>query len=333
VVNDILDRDANSKDPAQLLYEPLVALLLERAIMRELWNKREHDHVFHEMEPYHRPMDIPFAFNVANADEKSEQGSLVAKSPMPGSAKDLRSLGERLIAYGRAWISGLSSDLPRGPVVAETVVAAATVVPRMGSDGGDNKHARSLTWEGWNSRRFGLELQSPWAELLLQGKKAIETRSYELPSALIGKRIDILRSVAGTARVSSLGNSIAVGSNLTLPPVQRLGWCTFERVIHYTDKSSFEADESSHLVTEKSGYAWKDGETKVVYGWRVGEYGIYKDPSDFGTVSMLERRMRSLFELLMTEREQAAIPNKKAGEKRTKSHGKSDNKDKRKKRY
>jgi alpha-ketoglutarate-dependent dioxygenase FTO len=291
-VNDILDRDSAPKDAVQLLYEPIVELLSERATMRELWIKREHDHAFREMEPCHRPIDIPFLFSTMS-DEKSAKDDMVAKSPMPGMPQDLRAIGDRLKACGKAWLWGDAKDLTATSATSDESKSSA-IAP---SQHLDEDHAKSPTWKGWNDRMFALELQSPWAELLLEGKKTIETRSYDLPAALIGKRIDILRSLPGTAGVSSLDNCIAIGPVASPVPVQRIGWCTFKRVIRYTNRISFQADEDSHLVTKDSGYAWKDGKTQVIFGWVVGDCGMYADRSDFAGIASLERRMRSLFEV------------------------------------
>jgi alpha-ketoglutarate-dependent dioxygenase FTO len=333
-LNDIIDRDNATKNAAQLLYEPIIELLSERATMRELWIKREHDHAFKEMELCHRPMVIPFEFDTTSDDVKSAENDIVSKSPMPGTPQDLRTTGDRLKAFEKAWLSGNSKDLPTPLVATEDNNPSATIPA---SQRLDENHAKSPTWKGWKDGMFGLELQSPWAEHLLQGEKTIETRSYDLPAALIGKRIDILRSVPGTAGVSALQNCIALGSDASPAPVQRLGWCTFKRVIRYTDRTSFQADEESHLVKRGSGYAWKDGETKVVFGWVVGEYAMYNgaDHVDFGESTSLERRMRSLFEFNISGGQNSSFVAKvvagKSGDKRKKkTHDKST---KRKKRY
>ena len=97
------------------------------------------------------------------------------------------------------------------------------------------EHAQSLTWRGWEEHKFGLEMQHPWSKLLLDGKKSIETRAYDLPKALIGKRIEILQSQPGEDGVSSLGNVIDCGltSSNSSSIVKRVGWCIFDRVILY----------------------------------------------------------------------------------------------------
>ena len=39
---------------------------------------------------------------------------------------------------------------------------------------------------------FGLELKEPWASAVLDGSKTIETRTYDLPAALVGKPLILL---------------------------------------------------------------------------------------------------------------------------------------------
>lgn len=155
-------------------------------------------------------------------------------------------------------------------------------------------HKKDLNWKGWQSKRIGLEMQEPWAGLLLDGKKIIETRAYNLPKGLIGKKVDILQSKRGKDGFSTLPD-VMIGAKMT-ESVERVGWCIFDKVIVYRYKAKFEADEKKHLVKRDSGYGWKD-DTNVVYGWVVGKYGTFKRGKNKQTEdTCLIRRMRSLFE-------------------------------------
>lgn len=154
-------------------------------------------------------------------------------------------------------------------------------------------HDEDETWEGWKSLRVGLEMQEPWGGLLLRGKKKIETRAYDLPKCLLGKRIVILQT-KGRDGVSSLPNVIAKDD--IIGTVERIGWCIFDRVIIYRYKSKFEADEPKHLVKSDSVYGWKD-DTKIIYGWVVAKYGKFKTDKDDDETMLLVRRKRSLFEI------------------------------------
>ena len=59
-VDDLLQRASNDEDKNALksIYEPLADLMAQRAEMRELWAKREKDHVFHEMAEECRPLPV-----------------------------------------------------------------------------------------------------------------------------------------------------------------------------------------------------------------------------------------------------------------------------------
>jgi len=170
----------------------------------------------------------------------------------------------------------------------------------------DDEHAKSPSWEGWEHTElsFGLELQSPYAEFILDGAKTIETRSYPLPQALISKKIVILRSEMGIEGVSSISDSdeiIVVSTRKGgrgRSPLERLGWCTFVQSFRYTNKDSFENDVSSHLVDDASKYGWTQQQLydRPMYGWVVGERGHYSDDNEEEYVAI--RRFRSLFELM-----------------------------------
>lgn len=270
----------------QSLYEPLAELLRERAEMRRLWKKREDDHVFRELDRSQRPLPVPFEFGV---DTKSS-GDCSAVSPLP---EDLLALADRVVALGRACVSGDPTYLP-----ADYLSSSSDTKPTTTEDNKSvqNDHCQSLSWQGWNDRQFGLEMQSPWAGLLLQGRKTIETRAYDLPPALLGKRIEILQSKQGST-VSSLGNVVRIAEED--PAVTRVGWCTFTHVIRYSDFALFDADQDAHLVTKESDfYPFKKGsKTNVVYGWVVGEVGLSTNETCSLPLKAIVRRYRSLFEL------------------------------------
>lgn len=155
-------------------------------------------------------------------------------------------------------------------------------------------HQKDMNWKGWKSLSVGLEMQEPWAGLLLRGKKKIETRAYDLPKFLFGRKIDILQTKHGKDGISSLPNVMAIDE--VVDKVERIGWCIFDRVIIYRYKAKFEADEPKHLVKSDSAYGWKH-DTKVVYGWVVAKCGTYKKGENIDGDTLLVRRMRSLFEI------------------------------------
>ena len=139
-------------------------------------------------------------------------------------------------------------------------------------------------------------MQEPFARHLLSGKKQIETRLYDLPPGLIGRRVDILETRKGESRVPQLKGDTVEGE--ALKKVRRLGWVEFGRVVKYDERGMFEADEEKHLVTPDSGYGWTEG--GVIFGWVVARRGMHGEGKwglkDNGEVRLV-RRLRSLFEV------------------------------------
>lgn len=290
-VQGLFERSASlvdSSTEATELFGSFADLLQERAEMRELWSKREQDHVFTELSAELRPMPLPFGFA---DDHESADG---VTSPLPGSPSKLKDMATMLRSFGRAFVSGQTEDLPApAPLPVKRAKASAQQSSRPDSNDDTAMHSKPLDWKGWKQEdcSFGLELQDPWAAAVINGRKQIETRAYDLPPALIGKRIWILESPSGTAGVSAMGDTINLADSGTCKVI---GWCRFTSVIEYKSAASFQADESRHLVSANSGYAWKEGKTKVIYGWVVGECGHVTKGISFSSAT---RRMRSLFEL------------------------------------
>eukprot|EP01084_Bolivina_argentea_P261114 441133_1 len=155
---------------------------------------------------------------------------------------------------------------------------------------------KQQTWNGFKTRKIGLEMQKPWALYILSGKKSIETRSYSLPEALLNRKIEILESEKGIDGVSTLNGNIFDAKDLN-HKICRKGWVIFDEVIEYKNRLDFEQDVKKHLVSSDSGYAWKDGKTDVIFGWKVNEFCVYDNTSKISDNYGITRRLRSLFEI------------------------------------
>ena len=161
----------------------------------------------------------------------------------------------------------------------------------------DNEHA-VLSWRGWGQhpQKFGLEMQNPWSNHLLNGCKQIETRGYDLPPTLLSKdneevKIDILESQQGKDGVSVVPNVVHLTSQ---SPLKRIGWATFVQSFRYTTRQQFEIDADKHLVDPSSAYGWSDD--RPMYGWVVGRCGTYIADESTNNI-IAKRRMRSLFQI------------------------------------
>lgn len=162
------------------------------------------------------------------------------------------------------------------------------VVAPVAADGHD-KVASAVAETPWESGRFALEMQAPWARRLLDGDKTVETRSYPLPAGLVGRSIEVMESKPGEDGVSSLGDTVeALCSGLSV-----VGRVTFSSSEAYSSRDAWAADESRHLVSPTSeGYGWKGAES--VFAWTVGEVTVYPKPR---AVRRMRRALRSLFEV------------------------------------
>ena len=296
IIQELVNRIAYEGDFGEIafeeLYQPFEELLDERAEMRELWAKREKDHVFHDMALDCKPMEVPFKFEQQPAANESKKEGL-GVSPLPKSPTKLKEMSKQLVDCGQAFRERKISLLP--PLWKIT----PKMDPPTKNDSG-NDHAKPMDWFGWASidQVFGLELQDPWAGTVVDGKKSIETRSYALPPSLIGKKITIIQSSSGQAGVSSLGNRINLSRAQKAEGNRIIGWCIFSSVKLYTTEDEFREEENLHLVTPDSGYGWKDDATKNVYGWIVEKCCRYDESSSGANVyDTGVRRFRSLFQL------------------------------------
>jgi len=135
---------------------------------------------------------------------------------------------------------------------------------------------------------IGLEVQAPWAALLLWGYKTVETRLYPLPPELLGRELFLVESAEGQAGVSGVGDSVAAGA----AGLRIVGSVVFSESIAYPSRAAWEADEYRHRVPKTSPYGWKDGRT--VHGWVVESVRPLAEPVP---VPAMQRVVRSLFAL------------------------------------
>jgi hypothetical protein len=106
----------------------------------------------------------------------------------------------------------------------------------------------------------GLNIQWPWAELLIRGWKSVETRSYPLPKKYIGEKL---------ALVETPGKSGSFKSRI-------IGEITFSHSFKYPDEQSWKNDYARHGVSSSHNmYSW---DNKPKYGWVVSNITKYNEP-------------------------------------------------------
>jgi hypothetical protein len=105
----------------------------------------------------------------------------------------------------------------------------------------------------------GINIQFPISELILNGKKTIETRTYPIPKKYINKNIYLIETPgkkgAFKARVTAV--------------------IKFKESFEYANKNQFYQDFSRHFVDSKSKWAWSE---KGKWGWPVTLVKVLKQP-------------------------------------------------------
>lgn len=113
----------------------------------------------------------------------------------------------------------------------------------------------------------GLNVQYPWTELLLSGKKTVETRTYPIPSKYIGVELAIIETPSkGRADSNNPKEARIVGT------------IVFGAPFKYESMKSWKADSKKHLVeNEDLQFSWKERKG-VVWGWPVQKITRLKTP-------------------------------------------------------
>jgi len=107
----------------------------------------------------------------------------------------------------------------------------------------------------------GLNVQQPWAKLILSGEKTIETRYYRLPDKHVGRPIALIETPGANGKFRA----------------RIIGIIIFNSSFEYKSKSQFSADNRKHLVNADDKHlGWKKGRTK--WGWPIARVVSFKSP-------------------------------------------------------
>ena len=108
----------------------------------------------------------------------------------------------------------------------------------------------------------GLNVQSPWSTLLINGQKSVETRSYRLPQRLEGVELALIETPGKSAKFKS----------------RIIGTITFSSCVQYSSKEQWVSDNSRHKVDINDKlYGWKDNPK---FGWVVQSVNKFENPVD-----------------------------------------------------
>ena len=97
----------------------------------------------------------------------------------------------------------------------------------------------------------GINIQFPISQLILDGSKIIETRTYPIPKQYLGKELAIIETPGKTGRFKS----------------RIIGTIVFSTCFQYKDKIEFYADFKNHKIAPDSPWKWHQEKPK--WGWKV----------------------------------------------------------------
>jgi hypothetical protein len=106
----------------------------------------------------------------------------------------------------------------------------------------------------------GINIQFPISNLILSGKKTIETRTYPIPSHYINQEIILVETPGKSGKFKS--RAIAI--------------IKFGPSFEYKSKKDFYSDTIRHCVTSDSPWAWDAKKGK--WGWPVQIIKTFRAP-------------------------------------------------------
>lgn len=110
---------------------------------------------------------------------------------------------------------------------------------------------------------IGINIQQPWADMLVNGDKTVETRSYHIPEKYIGETLAVIETPGKKGKFKS----------------RIIGTITFSHSFKYNDKNEWISDYNRHKVNEDNkNYGWNDSKNK--YGWVVSNVTKLENPVD-----------------------------------------------------
>ena len=109
----------------------------------------------------------------------------------------------------------------------------------------------------------GINIQTPWSELLINEVKSVETRSYPLPEKYVGETLALIETPGRYGRFKA----------------RIIGTITFSHSFKYPDQRAWQDDYNRQCVAvDYLIYNWKDDKPK--YGWVVSKVTKFDKPLD-----------------------------------------------------
>lgn len=107
----------------------------------------------------------------------------------------------------------------------------------------------------------GINIQWPISELILEGKKTIETRRYPIPTKYIGVPIALIETPGPRGKFKA----------------RIRGVIQFSASFEYLNEADFYRDSAKHCVSKDSVWKWSPGQRK--FCWPVKVLQVLEVPS------------------------------------------------------
>ena len=96
----------------------------------------------------------------------------------------------------------------------------------------------------------GINIQYPISQLILNGEKTVETRTYPIPEKYIEQDMLLIETPGKSGRFKS----------------RIIGVIKFTNCFQYKSKKEFYLQQNKHCVSKESVWAWESGDK---WGWNV----------------------------------------------------------------
>ena len=107
----------------------------------------------------------------------------------------------------------------------------------------------------------GINIQSPWSALLINGEKCVETRTYPLPKKYEGEKLALIETPGKDGDFKA----------------RIIGTITFSHSFQYPSKQAWVDDYNRHKVPDKNNnFGWKEDKEK--WGWVVSDIIKFDEP-------------------------------------------------------
>lgn len=139
---------------------------------------------------------------------------------------------------------------------------------------------------------WALEVRPPWAEIIMSGRKCVETRQYPLPPQLLGRRLEIVEPML-------LPSDGVEKTTLDVSRGRIVGSLVVREAFRYPGWRSWRLDYLRHCVSaDDRQNAWQRDEAGALYGWVIDHFERYDQPRRVPTIG---RAFRSLFRFIAAD--------------------------------